>query len=361
MIALALLIALQDPEAAFREGRFAEAAALAEKALESRKSASMLGLLGAARLKAGDAAGAARALEEAVAMEGATTDLHRWLGRARLEAGRHDEAVASFEAAGDFLGVAQVHAAREDWTLAEAAARRAPPGPEALELLAYVLGRAGRSEEAAGFRRALARLAPADPRGWLRLGQAEAAARRPGPAIDALETARRLGGADDEALRLLADLYLQHPMPREAATTYRALRAPTADDFHRLGHAHLQAEERRSAVEAFEKAGPRGLLPRAQLAEDPAAARALYAEAAKASADPAPLAALGAFEMKHEAWPAAVEALDEAVRRGDRGLGTLYNRVIALRSAGRAEPAVAALKEALRHHPLDERLRALLR
>ena len=115
MIALALLLALQDPEAAFREGRYAEAVALAEKALEARKTAEMLGLLGAARLKSGDAPGAVRALEEAVAMDGATSDLHRWLGRARLEAGRHDDAIASFEAAGDVLGVAQVHVAREDW------------------------------------------------------------------------------------------------------------------------------------------------------------------------------------------------------------------------------------------------------
>lgn len=361
MLAFALLLLLQDPESAFREGRYAEAAALAEKALATRKTSAMLGLLGAARLKAGDPAGAARALEEAVGLEGATADHHRWLGRARLEAGRHDEAVASFEAAGDPLGVAQVHAAREDWAMAEAALRRAPASAEALELLAYVLARAGRAEEAADIRRTLARRAPADPRAWIRLGQAEAAARRPGPGIDALETARRLGGADDEALRLLADLYLQQQMAREAAATYRALRKASPDDLYRLGHAHLLAGEPRSALEAFEKSGPRGLLQRAQLAEDPAAARALFAEAAKATDDPAPLVARGAFEMKHQAWPAAVEALDEAVRRGDRSLPTLYNRVLALRSAGRAEQAVAALKEALRHHPLDEGLRALLR
>ncbi|HYE98084.1 MAG TPA: hypothetical protein VEJ18_04190, partial [Planctomycetota bacterium] len=139
------------------------------------------------------------------------------------------------------------------------------------------------------------------------------------------------------------------------------LRAPTPDDYYRLGHAHLLGGERASALEAFERAGAPGLLPRARHADDPAAARALYAEAAKATADPAPLAERGVFEMRHQAWAAAAEALDEAVRRGDRSLSTLYNRVLALRSAGRPEPALEALKEALREHPLDERLRSLLR
>lgn len=361
MLALLALLPLQDAETAYREGRYAEAAALAEKALERRKTPGMLGLLGAARLQTGDAAAAAKALEEAVALEGATADLHRLLGRARLETGRLDEAIASFEKGGDLLAVARVHAQREDWVLAESALRRAEATSEALEILAYVLSRGGREAEAADVSRTLARRSPSDPRAWIRVGRAEAAARRPGPALDALEAARRLGGADAEALRLLADLYLQQQMPREAAAAYRALPEPTADDLYRLGHAHLLAGEPRSAVEAFEKAGPRGLLQRARLAGDPAAARALYDEAAQAGDDPSAPAARGAFEMKHEAWGAAVAAFDEAVRRGDRSLPTLYNRVLALRSAGDAERAVAALKEALRHHPLDERLRALLR
>lgn len=361
ILRLLAALCLQDAEAAFREGRYAEAAALAEKALGQGRSPGMLGLLGAARLQSGDPAGAEKALREAAGLAGATPDLHRWLGRALIETGRLDEAVASFEKAGDLLAAARVHARREDWVPAEAALRRAEATAEALELLAHVMGRTGREAEAADVFRSLARRAPSDPRGWLRVGQAEAAARRPGRAIDALETARRLGGTEAEALRLLADLYLQEQMPREAAAAYRALRAPTADDFLRLGHAHLRAGEPRSAVEAFEKAGPRGLLPRAQLAGDAEAARALYAEAVKATDEPEPAAARGASEMKREAWAAAAEALDEAVRRGDRTFATLYNRALALHSAGRRDESVAALKDALRRHPLDDRFRALLR
>ena len=199
-------------------------------------------------------------------------------------------------------------------------------------------------------------------------GQSEAAAGRESAAIDALETARRLRQLDASGLRLLADLCLRGKLYREAADAYGAVPSPTAEDLLRLGHARLQAGEPASAREAFEKAWAvdparaDAAMQLGRLATDPAEARRRFAQAMKADAtSPLPCHALGELEAKAGAWAAAAEAYGEAIRRGDRSAAAHHQRALALQQAGNAEAAEAALREGLREHPLDERLRALLR
>lgn len=362
MIWLLLLVQeLEEGDKAYKAGDYKTASAHFEKV--SKKDAQVWLVLGSCYLRTERPKDAVHAFQEAIKLKAEGVDVHRALGQALLSSGQYDEAVASFRTAeskdpagNDAFWIARIFVQREEWTQAiyELSRHRhkKPEDVEALEALAYCLGRAGRPEESADVYRALARRKPLEPRWWVLTAQAEAAAKRYGPAVDALEAARRKGAVDASATRLLGDLYLTLEMPREAATAYARLPDPTTEDWLRLGHAYLRAKELTSARDAFTKAGPRpdALTQLGYLAE-PAEARKYFAQA-KA------FTALGELELKAGDAKAAATAFAEALKT-DRSAAAHYNHAFALKQSG--QDAWPALRDGLREHPLDERLRALLR
>ncbi len=386
---LAAAIVAGDDDAAlgqqaYEEGRYAEAAAAFEKV--DAKPAPLLVVLGNCYLQLRKWDAATVALQGAVARGAATAEVHRALGHALFMGGRLDAALASFRAASaldpagaDALRIARIFIERKEWYQAEQEAvdalRRRPDSLEALELLGFILTREGRAKEAAEVFRGLSRRRPGEARYHVLVGQAEASAARYGEAIDALEAANRLGATDADAFRLLADCYLVQQMPREAAATFARMAAlgvtPRAEDWHRLGHSFLRTRELLSARDAFAKAlaaDPRhtaAALELARLAADRGTTdetRALFDAAARIASDsPAACAAKGEFELASGAPARAAEAFAEALRRGDRRLALRVAYITALQTAGLAERALAALKEALRDNPFDESLRGLLR
>lgn len=363
-LALCLLLLQNDGAKAFQEGRYADAAAYYEK----NPSPANHAMLGHCRLQLKDWDGAVRAFTAALTPE-AGADVHRGLGRAHYMAGRYAEAVASLRRArrlepefGDGLWIARALAQGGWWAAAEVEAA-STAGDDATELMAWLLGKRGRHAEAAERYRTLA---ARTPKHWVSAGQAEAAAGREGAAIDALETARRLGHLDAPGLRLLGDLCLRGKLYREAAEAYGAVGSPTAEDLSRLGHARLQAGEPASARAAFEKAlaldpaRADAALQLGRMATEPAEARKRFAEAMKADpASTAACAALGELELRAGDPAAAAAAFAEVLRRGDRSAAAHCSLALALKQAGRDE--LPALRDGLREHPLDERLRALLR
>jgi tetratricopeptide (TPR) repeat protein len=347
---LLLLLFLQDdPAKLYADGKYAEAATAYEKAIERRPSPELWAALGRCKLQLRDGPGAEKAFEAALKPD-STADIHRGLGHARVLSGKFDAGVAALRKArtlepegGDTLWIARALARKGSYAAAELEAARVETD-EGTELLAWIATRRGRHAEAAEL---YARLGP---KHLFNYGQALAAAGREAEAIDVLEAARRLGRK--EVLRSLADLYLRADMPREAADCYAALPSPDVEDWLRLGHARLRAGEKVSAREAFAKAvGRPEALVQLGLLSEPAEARRLFREA-KA------WAALGDLELKAGDAKAAAVAYAEALKT-DRSAATHYAHALALRQSG--QDALPAIREGLREHPLDERLRSLLK
>ncbi|HQJ53257.1 MAG TPA: tetratricopeptide repeat protein [Planctomycetota bacterium] len=371
-------------EKAYREGRYADAAAALEKVGD--KTGPLLAVLGDCYVQLRQWDAAAATFQSAIAKGTAGAEVHRALGHVLFTAGRLDAALAHFRTAGaldpaggDALRIAHIFIEREEWYQAQQetieALRRSPDSLEALELLGFVLTRAGRPGEAAEIFRGLVRRRPGEVKYRLLLGRVEASAGRYGEAIDALEAAYRLGAEAADGLRLLADCCLAQQMPREAIAAFARMEAlgvtPGAEDWHRLGHALLRTGELLSAQEAFAKAfaaDPRhwgAALELARLAADRGAtdeARAWFDAAAEASAEsPVACAARGEFEVSAGAPERAAESFAEAIRRGDRRAAVRRALVAALQAAGLPDAALAALKEALREFPFDAGLRDLLK
>lgn len=365
MIILLLLLAqdLEEGEKAYKAGDYAKAVGHFEKAIEKKPDAQVWLVLGSCYLRVERPKDAVKAFREALALKAEGPDVHRALGQALLGAGQLDEAIGSFRTAEakdpngqDAYWIARVFIQREEWTQAvyELSRHRHahPESVETLETLAYALGRSGRHGESADTYRALARRKPAEPKYLVYVAQAESAAQRQGAAVDALEAARRRGVVDPAATRLLGDLYLTLNMPREAATAYARLKDLTPEDWVRIGHAYLRSNETVSAREAFAKAGPRpDALTQLGHLSAPAEARTLFKEA-KA------WGALGELELKAGDPKAAALAFAEALKT-DRSAAAHYNYALSLKQSGQDE--FPALREGLREHPLDEKLRALLR
>ncbi|MBI3270897.1 MAG: tetratricopeptide repeat protein [Planctomycetes bacterium] len=391
---------------AYRQGRYAEAASHLEKALaqeRDERAGRLFVELGDCRLHLKHWEAAVEAYRRGLDLKAGSAEVHRAVAHALTALARYDEAIgslaqaAALEPAGeDELTIARLFVRLEDWRPAELAATRHlaahADSTEGRELLAYALARAGRPAEAAEVYRMLARRHPLEVRYRVALGQAEVAAGRYGDAIDDLEAAERLRsagverggtgpggpGSSADGARLLGDLYLREQMPREAAAAYARMLALTpggegigAEDWYRLGNARLEAGETLSAREAFERAlaasprHARAALVLAQVASragEAEGARRHFAQAMEAgAADPGACVALAQFEAAGGRWAAAAAAWDEAVRRGDRTVVVLHARAEAWGKAGSADKAWEALKEGLREHPVDERLRTLLR
>ncbi len=359
---------------------------LAEEAREN-PSVDAYARLGQARAKLGDWNGAVDAYQQALRFEpgAVTVSLTRALAQAQYGAGRYRDALASLYAAQRIeawsryrLWAARCFVVLEEWTRAEhgilAHLEEAPDDEESLELYAHVLLATARPREAAKVYEGLLARRPGEIALLRGLARAHSASGENDRAIESLELATRLGVRDAAVWRLLADLYLQAEMYREAMGVYARLNASgeqvTADDLQRLGLAAWGSGELWSASEAFDRARkldrsarePTLYLGRIAASKgDLATARAEYRTAIDADAtDPRGCVDLAELLLDAGEYEAAAEQFAAALRRGDNRSAVHYNRVLSLLRAKKCEAAVDALKEALRDRPLDARIRSLL-
>ncbi|GEM_PF-2571528 len=369
----------------FRRKEFEKAASLFREALQLKSEPGTWFNLGAAWFNAGRPENAETALREAVRLEdGRYPEAQRLLGRILFA--RQDWAGAARELAAGLSPGADADA----WKLLAASYQRLEDDGNALRTLemavladphdtrlraslAHALYRAGRFEASRVEFRAALRMDPANGSLYRYLGYALLALDRENEALDALETARRLGEEDASLLTTLADLYASRNMVREAARAYARIlekRRGTAEDWYRQGSFRLRAGEdekaRKDFLEAL-KVDPGHAPSRIALGEMDIGAGRLdeAARRFRSVLDDDPnawqaLAGLGDVAYRKEAYDEAAEAFEKALALAP-GSGDLWKRLgHAAFSAGRYADAAKAYRRALEFNPGDREADAYL-
>lgn len=393
VILLTVSVWAQDPgklgNAAFEEGRFAEAIEHYRQALDEKPAFGIHVNLGHSYMKLQRWPEAATSYEAAIELDpnAVTPDICLFLGQAHYQNHQHAAALEAFLAAASSGGgqraamwVAQCLIDMKQWVRAEAALSahlaHHPTDRQTLELLAYVREQANDRQGTIEIYRDLATEAPGQMKYQMSLANALAAHGQTAQAIDTLELAWRLDrNAAEQVNTLLADLYLVEQMPHEAAMSYtRAIRAverPTADDYFRLGMAYFQSGEFVSAKDAFDemqKAEPNDFRADLYLGhcataeEDPNVAEKHYRTAlAKRPSSTEALLALAQLEMREERFKEAAAHFARVIQLGDGRSEVHYNHVLSLlRWPGQEGGAKTALKAALAQHPNAPLLQRLL-
>jgi tetratricopeptide (TPR) repeat protein len=265
---------------AFQAGRFGEAADRFKKALEKKSEAGTWFNLGAAYFLGERPAEAERAFRNAVKLRrGFYPEAQRYLGRILYEKGDWSgcvEALAACLSPGGDRGCWKIMAAAYEQLEDEGNTQRAlemavladPKDAQLRTSLAQALYRSGRFEAAEVEFRSALRLKPADTTLRRYLGYTLVALHKETEAIDALETALRLGADDRFLLAALADLYSAKNMHREAAAAFQRVLGGGRvgpEERYRLGNLHLRAGDPAKARKSFQQAlelapGHRGAL-----------------------------------------------------------------------------------------------------
>ncbi len=373
---------------AFNKGDFVGAARYYESALFERKSADVYTRLGHARGRLGDWERAVRAYEAAVEYqeEEGLPQLLRFLGQAQSMAGEFAGALESFEKVyaispevDDMLWMGRCYVQTGQWSRGENALLRylegRPDSSEGLELLAYLFARSGRSDEAAIIYKKLIKNHPGRMRHLMQLANIQTEAQYYDQAIETLEFARQVGAEQSvEADRLLADLYTNKKMYREAAACYQrivlASETGAVDDYYRMGYAYYNVGEYLSASEAFEKirqlapADARAVLQLGYIAGkkgDSQKARQYYSEAIEIDPSEAEAyIALGALEFEGENFSGAAKYFSKAISAGESGAQVYYNYALSVMLGEDTTAARDAVTKALKKHPTNKQLNDLL-
>jgi tetratricopeptide (TPR) repeat protein len=379
---------LRQGDAAFAEGNFTEAVGYYERALVEDKSPDVYISLGHAQSRLGNWEQAAQAYQAAIheQKKEPSVELLRYLGRAQYMADRFEEALDSFNKARtaapdseDELWLARCFIQTHQWTRGQDMLlpylRKNPQNTEALELLAYLFVQSDRIDEAISIHKELVKSHPAQMHYLFALAKAQTAAKYYDHAIETLEFAERLTPEQTlEANQLLADLYVNRQMYRQAAACYQKIilssDSPSVEDYYRLGYSYFQIGEFLSAGRAFEKirqlepSDCRALLYLGHIAAEKGqteTARRYYLEAVKLNKTIVePYLSLAELEMKNDRYEDAAEHLSQAIVLGEQSAAVYYNHVLALLLSGRLDPAKAAIKEALGKYPDDKQLNVLL-
>lgn len=375
---------------AFNKGIFTEAVGYYESALIDKKSADVYINLGHALSRLDRWDKAARAYKSAIETqkENPSAELLRFLGQAQYMAGYFTEALDSFQkayvtapasASEDDLWLGRCFIQLNQWTRAQDMLmqylRNEPQNTEALELLAYSFTQTGKVDEAISIHKKLVQNHPLQMQYLLALAKAQTAAKYYDEAVDTLEFAARVSPEQTkETVRLLADLYVERKMYRQAASCYQKIilssDSPSVEDYHRLGYTYFQTGEFFSAGRAFEKirqiepSNAKAPLYLGHIAAEKGKiqeARKYYLEAIKVDeSSKEPLLALAELEMKNEKYSNAAEYFSRAIALGEQSVAVYYNNVLALMLSERLALAKTAIKEALKKHPTNEQLNSLL-
>ncbi len=243
------------------------------------------------------------------------------------------------------------------------------------ELLAYVYMQTDQPDRAADIYQDLLKQQPTEIRYYKALAQAQVADGQYTHALDALEIARRIAAPAESNLdRLLADLYIQESMYREAASCYsrmvRHTAKPNAEDMFRLGYCYYQSRQWLSARQAFTRV----------LQLDPTHARAAlflgrieakkgdiklaekaYSQAAQFDAAwPDPYFALAELQEKQNQFQLAAESFRQALARHDFDATDFYRYLLVLQQAADKNQFINILIKAMAKYPRDNRLNQMM-
>ena len=375
--------------AAFEEGRYAEAVTHYQQALNDKLTFAVYVNLGHACMKLERWTDAAASYRAAIELDPAsvTADVRLFLAQAYYQEKKYEAALEAFlEAASSSsdhrtdVWIARCLIEFEQWLRAKsvllAHLGANPKDLESLELLAYVCGQMDDQPGVIDAYRELLTAAPDRTSYRVALANALALGGRNQQAIDTLELAWRLdNGTAEKVNRLLADLYLAEQMPHEAALCYaRAIRTeghPSADDYFRLGTAYLQSGEFASAREALDKmqqidpADYRSDLNLGHIAmaenRPEEAERHFKTALAKASTCSQALLALAQLEMEQRRYEQAATHFAAAIEAGDERPQVYRNHLLALlHMPEKGERTKTAIKAALARHPSNVPLQQLL-
>lgn len=374
--------------AAFDKGDFAGAISHYEKALADKESASVYISLGHAQELLGQWDKAVRAYISAIKIqkEEPSIELLEFLGRAQYMADYFENALDTFQKihmtnpdSENELWLARCFIQTQQWTRGQDILlqylRKKPEGTEALELLAYLFAQSDRIEEAVGINKELVQNHPIQMRYLLALAKVQTAAKHYDQAIDTLEFAIQINPEQTrETIRLLADLYVDREMYRQAASCYQKIilssDSPTIEDYYRLGYTYFQIGELLSASQAFEKirqiepSNTKAPLYLGRIAAEKGeleAARQYYLDVIQLNESlREPYLALAELELKNGQYSNAAEHFSKAIILGEKSVAVYYNHVLALMLSERLDLAKTAIKEALRKHPTNKQLNSLL-
>ena len=374
---------------AYAQGQFSLAVEYYVKALENQPSTALYLNLGHAYVQLEQWSAALQSYESALARNDtkiAPTEIYGYLGQAEYMCRNDTQALHHLAQAkpGKPPGTYSLLIARclidlQQFHLAESEIieflKQKPNDIAAGELLAHVYMQTDQTVRAADTYQGLLRQQPAEIRYYKALAQAQSAAGQYTQAIDTLEMARRISGSGAANLdRLLADLYIQETMYREAASCYSRIvhqaTKPDAEDVFRLGYCYYQSRQWLSARQAFTKV----------LQRDPAHARsALYLGhiAAKkgeiksamdaftlaAQLDttwPEPYFSLADLQVKQNHFQQAAESFNQALSRQAFNATDYYRYLLILKQVGDKDQFINILIKAISIYPHDNRLNQLL-
>lgn len=193
-------------------------------------------------------------------------------------------------------------------------------------------------------------------------------------AIDAFESAQRLGVGSAELKRSIADLYLNNNMHREAALLYQdfitSSQDVSAEDLYRLGNAYYMGGENLSAQETLLKAIDKKpdydkahlLLGNIYVEElKPDEARREYEKAIEIKPKQASThIALANLYIETGEKEKAVDEYRIAINLGQKDASIFYNLIVMLLEEGRSDESTQLIKEALRLYPQDNSLKSIL-
>jgi tetratricopeptide (TPR) repeat protein len=285
----ALPVVGQLAEALLQQGEFAAAAELLEVFLKAHpRSAPAWCALGKTRAAEQETDAAKTAYEHALEIDGDSRDAHQGLGRALLALGDQDGAKVHLEAVARIQGAkvdryrsgtaqdadaaaprawaAATHhdgavllARRGEMAAAEEAAKRAieldaDAGPSRA-LLAALLAKARRGDEALAVLRGWCDQAPSSAEAWISLGQMAFGQGRSAEAESALRKGIELAPDNAGALVLLARVVAPANVSEGLALAKRAVDAePIAANYYALADMLVRSGARDEALAALEKA-----------------------------------------------------------------------------------------------------------
>ena len=375
---------LKDGEKAFERDDFSQAVKHYQDALSEKKSIRAYLGLANAHGRLGQWSKAADAYRSAIEMQAKVPDitLLKNLGKAEYMSDQFESALNVFESAyarqpdhDIAMWLARCFIKTEQWTRAEyillEVVAKGPDDSPALELLAYLFTQSGKINEAVGIHEKLVRMHPDNTEYYLALAKAQTAAKDYSQAIDTLEFLTRLKiVSPPEAIRLLADLYINRNMYRNAALCYRKIiinsQSPSVEDYFRLGYTYFQNGEYLSAEKTFEQikqqkpADSRAPLYLGRIAEkrgETKKARQFYLDAIQIDKTVKQLHLLLAdMEYKNENFARAAVHYSEAMSIGTPSADIHYNHILSLILSEQFGTAKTAVKEALKEYPESQKI-----
>jgi len=374
--------------AAADKDNFSQAVIHYRNALKEKRSFKAYLGLAHAQSRLGQWNKAVEAYRSAIEMtkEKSSLELLENLGRAEYMAEKFDNAVDTFQTIyanrPDYdseIWLARCYIKTNQWTrgqdmLLKSLASK-PQNSQTLELLAYLFAQSDRVDEAVSIHKKLVKSHPEQTKYLLTLAKTQTTAEDYDQAIDTLEFADRIEtDSSKEAVRLLADLYINKKMYRQAAFCYQRIivnsDSPSVEDYFRLGYAYYQTSEFLSASQAFEKImqidpsnskAPAFLGHIAAKKGETETARQYYLEAIKANkSSKEPYLSLAELEFENENYNKAAIQFAKAISLDEQLVSAHYNYVLSLMLSNQFNHAKTAIKNALRKHPTNAKLNNLL-